>query len=245
MLQQIFLTLKEKIMKNSSNLILKCLAIFCCMAGFSHLATAQVKTNKKINPTQVNKKTIYNTTNLKVVYKDLPKPVPFFSNIKPININTLPSVKNIVKRKNVSVLPAQRFTVHSSSVNGVMTARHPYTNSLAYLEFLNGDVHPGNNTVDCHCGSGLTYVKLILHATAGKRYLVTTVVSPRNGNSFGLDFFTRDFVHHAGANHNNEAISIVLSPEQTGTIELWMQCSDPNGAKRPWRFHSLEVEEID
>ena len=223
----------------------KQVAILFLSASFSIAATAQnVNTQVTRNPNTNNKVSV-NKSLSKLASKIFTNPIPYFSNIKPTN-NPTRSINEISSAKEVGSLPAQKFTIHSSSVNGVMTARNPYINNMAYLEFINADVNPDINTVDCHCDAGVTSIKLVLEAQAGKRYLITTEVSPSNGKDFGLSMYAAGYIHNDNSiNQNNKEVSVVISPESAGKIELWMQCSDPMGAKRPWRFHSMQVKEIE
>lgn len=206
----------------------------------SHTASAQVNTDARpVKPIVANNNSIDSRL------LNLPDSVPHFKNIRPANFAGLN--KNMASNKNlkpVNKLQKRDFSITPSSVNGTMTARDPYLNDQAYIEFINGTVLPGEDKVNCTCGTGLTYVKLVLTGTAGKDYMVTTKVSPRNGNSFGLDLFTDGFVYRSAVQRDEEEIKVVLSPQSSGKIELWMQCTDPNGARRPWTFHSLSVQEV-
>jgi len=206
----------------------------------AHSVSARINTEVKENKLIVaNNKAI----NSKMLM--LPDSMPHFKNIRPAK--SVAFNKNTAGNKNlkpVSKLQKRDFSLIPSSVNGTMTARDPYLNDEAYVEFINGTVLPGEDKVNCTCGTGLTYVKLVLTATAGKDYMITTKVSPRNGNSFGLDLFADGFVHRSNIGSNEQEVKVILSPQSSGKIELWMQCSDPNGAKRPWIFHSLSVQEV-
>lgn len=217
--------------------------VFLFMVSTIKISAQTKKVNKvdnsKINPTVITKQ--------KPVIKqplEIKKFIPHFKDIKPVNLVNNNQIINKTNLKPVAKLPERNFTIVGSSVNGTMTARDPYLNNMAYVEFINGTVLSGDNKVNCTCGVGLTYVKLVLRATAGKDYMITTNVSPRGTNSFGLDLFSGGFVHHAGVTTNNQEVKIILTPQSTGQIELWMQCSDPNGAKRPWTFNSLSVQEV-
>lgn len=230
-------------MKTITSVGLSLVFVLFAFAGFAQIdknTKTNTKLNQHLNNTMLNNTVVDANLDLKL------KQVPEFSNIQPTSNTT--AIKPMVKVENLqkaNMLNNPTMTVRTSSINGKMTPRNPYHSSLAYLEFLTGDVNPSTNEVFCRCGSGgLTYVKLNLSATAGKRYLVTIEHSPVS-NSHGLSLFTNSFVHQASAAHNNTKTDIVLSASRTGLITLWAQCSDPNGSKRAWKFHSAEVKELE
>ncbi len=209
--------------------------ILFCFSGLP--ASAQIKTDTKIKNQSTDP-----ASGIQANIFSFQDSIPYFNKITPIHLITTnkPIVSN-KKLKPASKLKIRDFNLVPSSVNGTMTARHPYLNNLAYLEILKGTVLTGENKVDCTCDIGLTLIKLVLTATAGKDYMVTTVVSPRRVNSFDLSLSTGGFVHRTAITRNEEEIKIILSAESSGEIELWMQCTDPNTVKRPWTFHSLSV----
>ena len=214
--------------------------LFCTSISFAQKNT-QTLPKSNIPSTTINQNLKLDKS--KITLKDQ---IPFF-NVKPIsgNLKLSPSaIQSTSKLNTVGTIPLGTVVVSEASVNGIMSARDPYINSYAYLEFLSGDVDPSSNEVGCKCGGGLTYVKLNLRATAGKRYMVSTTVSPK-GNSFGLSMFTSGFVHNAGVNSPKQTVDVILSSETTGNIELWMQCSDPNSGRRAWKFHSMKVQQVD
>ncbi|MEM7103905.1 MAG: hypothetical protein AAF502_12280 [Bacteroidota bacterium] len=231
-------------MKKAKIFILEVAILLALLLGTVVFASAQINKNAKIDQSKINSKVIINTPTISNSLLTT-KQLPVFSNIKPINL--IPNQKNIKQTdlKPIATIPVTNLVVKSSSINGTMTPRDPYHSSLAYIEILSGDVFPATNEVDCACGGGLTYIKLVLQATAGKRYLVTTNVSPKRTDNFGLSIFSSGFVHTESVIQEKQDVSVVLSPQSSGVYELWMQCSDPNSGRRTWKFHSMTVEELD
>jgi hypothetical protein len=126
-----------------------------------------------------------------------------------------------------------------------MTARDPYLNNMAYIEFNKGMVLTGENKVDCDCGvTEQTSVTLYFQGTKGKDYMITTKVSPKGGNTFGLDLSSNGFHHSTGVYGQNHEVKIILSPQYTGQFHLSLRCFGTAGTVKQWTFHSLSVKEV-
>lgn len=226
-------------MKNSKFLLPTFIVLIFLFMFSSISVSAQIK-----NKTTINKTVFPKDKTIKTQPLELKNYIPHFKNITPVNLGNNNQLINRSNLKPVAQLPIRDFTIISSSVNGTMSARDPYLNNMAYLEFINGTVLPGEDKVNCSCNTPITYVKLILKATAGKDYMVTTVVSPRITSSSRLDFYTNGFIHKSSIINNNQEVKVILNALTTGQIELLIQCSDPNGVKTPWTFNSMSIQEV-
>lgn len=177
--------------------------------------------------------------------------IPIFDGVKPTNL-IFNSNQRDFSNTGLYLPPATTVTISESdirranNVNGELNARNSYANSNAYLKIFNASLDPILNKIDCLCGNPTSFVVVNFRAEAGKRYLLTFNVSPKNlSTPARIGIFSDEFWQNFYVDQQNEVIDIVVRPASTGILEMWMQCSDPNREKTPWVFNNVEIQTVD
>lgn len=182
--------------------------------------------------------------------------IPFFDNVKTIKRDEIFDLTNkeIISVSEFSKIngPKNYFNIENikplnSSVNGVLTPRDNYMNDNVYLEFLDSDVNPLTNQAKCKCSrTDIGFVNTIFWVEAGKRYLLTYDLSPNERNNEQVAWIFANGVSQTKTiTRDHELMDLVIRPETTGIMKLWMQCANPNSNDYPFYFNSVTIQTVD
>lgn len=230
---------------------------FLLLFSVSVTLQAQIKKTTTLPKTtsvqKIDTKALTKATQIQAIEPVHLKNMPFFDGIQPIggNAPSLPTVDKDLLTINEyrpvgATLTLPEISPAPANVNGDLSARENYMGSQAYLTFIGADVDPRANKVDCKCGNGLTYVIVNFLAEEGKRYLLTYDLSRKyRDRNARVGVFTNNFLQNFVIDQENEIVDIVVRPNASGMVQMWMQCTDPNNDTTPWVFNKVTIQKVD
>ena len=170
--------------------------------------------------------------------------IPHFRLLKSNKVKPLNNLLDQKGKKAPSMIDREPLIFRSGPVNGTLSARKLYISDNAYLEVYNGMTDPKEDIITLGCDSDWDELVLLkLNVEANKRYMVTSIVSPTDDDYAVLYVAADDFVSTYEVYEPNQNVSLVISSQESGEIQLMYICHWTSAWS--WDLNSMTIAEIE